>query len=51
MLEERLLDHQATYIVGVSGGCDSMALLDLLVTHHYHVIVAHVNYQLRNDTE
>ncbi len=38
------------YIVGVSGGCDSMCLLDLLVKNHYQVIVCHVNYNLRNDT-
>lgn len=50
MLKEQLLDHNKTYIVGVSGGSDSMALLDLLHQGHYHVVVAHVNYNLRNDT-
>lgn len=50
MLNKELLDREKTYIVGVSGGCDSMALLDLLVKGGYHVIVAHVNYQLRHDT-
>ena len=35
------------WIVGVSGGCDSMALLDKLYQSGYQVIVAHVNYQKR----
>lgn len=38
------------YIVGVSGGCDSMCLLDLLYHQGYQVIVCHVNYNLRHDT-
>ncbi len=46
-----LLDTQKKYIIGVSGGCDSMALLDMLVKNNYQVIIAHVNYNLRNDTE
>ena len=47
----KALDHESTYIVGVSGGCDSMALLDMVVNEGYHVIVAHVNYNLRDDTD
>lgn len=39
------------YIVGVSGGCDSMCLLDILYKSGYQVIVCHVNYHLRTDTE
>ena len=35
------------YIVGVSGGCDSMCLLDLLYHQGYQVIVCHVNYNFR----
>lgn len=50
MLSERQLKKEAIYVVGVSGGCDSMALLDMLVSRHYQVHVAHVNYNLRNDT-
>lgn len=41
-------DH--TYLVGVSGGCDSMCLLDILVKLGYNVAVCHVNYNLRHDT-
>ena len=31
MLDESLLDKNRKYLVGVSGGVDSMALLDMLV--------------------
>ena len=44
------LDHQYTYIVGVSGGCDSMYLLDHLYSKHYSIVVCHVDYGIRNDT-
>lgn len=27
---EKLLDFNKLYVVGVSGGCDSMALLDIM---------------------
>ena len=39
------------YIVGVSGGCDSMCLLDILYKEGYQVIVCHVNYRLRPKAE
>ena len=35
------------YIVGVSGGCDSMALLHMLVQQDKQLIVAHINYNQR----
>ena len=35
------------WVIGVSGGPDSMALLDLSRRHHVHVICAHVNYHHR----
>lgn len=34
-------------LVGVSGGPDSMMLLDKLVKEGYEVVVAHLNYQMR----
>ena len=44
LLNENLLNKNKLYIVGVSGGCDSMALLDVLRIKGYRVLVAHVNY-------
>lgn len=38
------------YIVGVSGGCDSMCLLDLLRKSGLKIVICHVNYNLRHDT-
>ena len=35
------------WVIGVSGGPDSMALLDLSRKHHVEVICAHVNYHHR----
>lgn len=50
-LDERQLKRNETYVVGVSGGPDSMALLDLLRLAKYHVVVAHVNYHVRSDSD
>lgn len=47
---ENLLNITEQYIVGVSGGCDSMALLDMLNQAGYQIIVCHVNYHLREDS-
>lgn len=44
----KFLQPNETYLVGVSGGPDSMALLHCLVSQHYLCQVAHVNYNLRN---
>lgn len=40
--------EKGTYIIGVSGGPDSMALLDMCREQGIQVIVAHMNYQLRD---
>lgn len=37
-------------IVGVSGGVDSMVLLDILYKENKDIVIAHVNYQKRNDS-
>lgn len=48
---EKLLNLNQLYIVGVSGGCDSMALLDIMYNHGYQIVVCHVNYHLREDSD
>ena len=39
------------YLVACSGGPDSMALLDMLIKEKYNVIVAHVNYKTREESD
>ncbi|HOJ44565.1 MAG TPA: tRNA lysidine(34) synthetase TilS [Bacilli bacterium] len=46
-LNPNLLDKNKRYVVAVSFGPDSMALLNLLYEGGYQVIVAHVNYHKR----
>jgi tRNA(Ile)-lysidine synthase len=38
-------------VAGVSGGADSLALLDVLVSAGYKVIVAHLNHKLREEAQ
>jgi tRNA(Ile)-lysidine synthase len=45
-----LLNKKDIYIIGVSGGVDSMSLLDILQKQGYQLHVCHVNYHLRNDS-
>ena len=49
-INKELLDKNAYYVIGVSGGCDSMALLNSLYEMGYHLLVAHVNYNYRHDS-
>jgi tRNA(Ile)-lysidine synthase len=49
--DECLLDANATWLVGVSGGPDSVCLLHLLHSQGYHLIAAHVNHGLRPEAE
>lgn len=49
-LNKKLLNKSAYYVIGVSGGCDSMALLNALHQMGYHLLVAHVNYNYRHDS-
>src|SRR5512143_647022 len=48
ILRERCgLDPRRPVVAGVSGGPDSLCLLDILHQSGYSVIVAHFNHQLR----
>ena len=44
-------DLSKKYIVACSGGPDSMALLNMLVSHNFNVIVAMVNYKTRKESD
>ncbi len=47
--QNRLLASDAAVIVGLSGGMDSMALLDALTLLEYRCIAAHCNFHLRGE--
>ena len=47
--KEKLLTPGAAVIVGLSGGMDSMALLDLLTLLGYQCVAAHCNFHLRGE--
>ncbi len=47
--KEQLLTPGCRVIVGVSGGADSMALLDLLTLLGYPCVAAHCNFHLRGE--
>ncbi|HHT35127.1 MAG TPA: tRNA lysidine(34) synthetase TilS, partial [Bacteroidales bacterium] len=46
---EELLTPGGRVIVGLSGGADSMALLDLLTLLGYQCVAAHCNFHLRGE--
>lgn len=50
-MEKITLDKNRFYIIGVSGGPDSMALFDMCRKQQLHVVVAHMNYQLRDSAK
>ena len=45
------LDKSKIYIVAVSYGPDSMALLSMLIKEKYKVVVCHINYHKRAESE
>ena len=47
--KQHLIKTNSKFLVGVSGGGDSMALLDIGLKAGLNISVAHVNYQLRNE--
>ncbi len=49
ILQNDLLSPSATVIVGLSGGADSMAMLDVLTLLGYRCIAAHCNFHLRGE--
>lgn len=49
MLEK--YDKTKTYLLACSGGPDSMALLDMLIKKSFKIIVCHVNYKTRNESD
>ncbi len=50
-MNETLLNRQGLYLVAVSYGPDSMALLHMIVTGGYRAAVAHVNYHKRQQSD
>ena len=44
-------DKNLLYIVACSAGPDSMALLDMLVKEKYNLVVCHVNYKTRKESD
>ena len=50
MKEEFNYDKNKVYVIGVSGGPDSMALLHMLIKQKYNLIVCNVNYNTRKES-
>ncbi|MCK4725273.1 MAG: tRNA lysidine(34) synthetase TilS [Anaerolineales bacterium] len=49
--QEWQLEPAKPLLVGVSGGPDSLCLLDLLVKERYEITIAHLNHSLREDAD
>lgn len=45
------LDKSSKYILGVSGGPDSVCLLDILHKLDFSIAIAHFNHQIRDDSD
>lgn len=45
------IDRSLTYLVAASGGPDSMALLNMLINQRINIMVAHVNYKKRMESD
>ena len=48
--DECQFDHEQPILVGVSGGADSLCVLDLLDQNGYPVVVAHFDHKLRPES-
>src|SRR3990172_11827833 len=51
LIDQCLLDRQRPIVVGVSGGPDSLCLMDVLARSGYSIVVAHLNHGLRAEAE
>ena len=47
--EHQLLSGEGKYLIGLSGGADSMALLRVMLRLGFHVEAVHCNFHLRGD--
>jgi tRNA(Ile)-lysidine synthetase-like protein len=48
---ESLIEKGETIVVGVSGGIDSMVLLNVLYDLGYKLVIAHVNHNVREESK
>ena len=48
---ESLIVKGETIVVGVSGGIDSMVLLNVLYDLGYNLVIAHVNHNVREESK
>lgn len=51
LVQDCLLDPQKPVVAGISGGPDSLCMLDLLIKSGIIVFVLHVNHQLRSEAD
>ena len=51
LLNQKILDRNKLYILAVSGGPDSMFLLDKMRLEKFNLVVAHVNYKKRESSD
>lgn len=49
--QEWQLDSEQPLLIGVSGGPDSLCLLDLFVKEKYEITIAHINHGLRKEAD
>jgi tRNA(Ile)-lysidine synthase len=47
ILSRKLIVNDDTILIAVSGGVDSMVLVDILLKSNHHIGCAHINHQLR----
>ena len=50
MFDKKIFSQKNLYIIGVSGGPDSMFCLDKMRLSGYKIVVVHINYQKRAES-